>query len=70
MGKKELTRCQTTEDEALARKLLRSRHFFNKFLRAIKKAGLVGEELNALVLLIVVVSRTRSVNLRKCGRRT
>jgi hypothetical protein len=43
-----------------AERLLRSRHFFNKFLRAIKKAGLVGEELNALVLLIVAVSRILS----------
>ena len=40
-----------------ALKLLQSRHFFVKFLGAAKKAGLVGEELNALILLIVVVSR-------------
>jgi hypothetical protein len=39
-----------------ARKLLRSRHLFNKFLRAMKKLGLVGEELNALVLFVVATS--------------
>ncbi len=36
---------------------MQSPRFFNKFLRAIKRVGLVGEEQNALVLLIVVVSR-------------
>jgi hypothetical protein len=30
---------------------------FNEFLLAVKKVGLVGEELNALVVLIVAVSR-------------
>jgi hypothetical protein len=40
-----------------ALKLLQSRHFFIKFLLALRKVGLVGEELNALILLIVVVSR-------------
>jgi hypothetical protein len=57
MGKKELTRCEITEAKQEAKKLLRSRRFFTKYLRAVKKAGLVGEELNALVLLIVIVSR-------------
>jgi hypothetical protein len=49
----------------MARKLLRSARFFNEFLLAMKKAGLVGEELNALVLLIVAVSRLlpRPLNL-------
>jgi hypothetical protein len=42
---------------AAARKLLESPHFFNEFLAAVEKAGLVGEKKNALVLLIVVVSR-------------
>lgn len=37
--------------------LLRSPRFFNRFLMAMKRQGLVGEERNALVLLIVVVSR-------------
>jgi hypothetical protein len=45
------------EQERVALKLLQSRRFFNKFLRALRKKGLVGEELNALVLLIVAVSR-------------
>jgi hypothetical protein len=40
-----------------ARKLLASPLFFNEFLLAEEKAGLVGEKKNALVLLIVVVSR-------------
>jgi hypothetical protein len=39
-----------------ARKLLRSRNLFNKFLRAMKKLGLVGEEQNALVLFVVAMS--------------
>ena len=43
--------------ERKARKLLQSPHFFNQFLLAVKKEGLVGEEQNALVLLVVVVSR-------------
>lgn len=42
---------------AEARKLLASPRFFNEFLAAVEKAGLVGEKKNALVLLIVVVSR-------------
>jgi hypothetical protein len=41
----------------MAQKLLQSPRFFNEFLRAVKKAGLVGEELNALALFIVVISR-------------
>jgi len=60
MAKSELTRREMKEAEVRARTLLRSRHFFNKFLLAIRKAGLVGEELNALVLFIVVVSRLLS----------
>jgi len=39
-----------------ARKLLRSRHLFNKFLRTLRKLGLVGEEQNALVLYVVAMS--------------
>lgn len=39
-----------------ARKLLRSRHLFNKFLRAMKELGLIGEEQNALVLFVVAMS--------------
>jgi DNA primase len=40
-----------------ALKLLKSPRFFNKFLEVMEKAGLVGEWRNALVLLIVAVSR-------------
>ena len=52
-----LTRAERHRAERDARKLLQSTRFFNEFLRAIKRAGLIGEEQNALVLLIVVVSR-------------
>jgi hypothetical protein len=34
--------------------LLQSPNFFSEYLLALKKLGLVGEEANALVLLIVV----------------
>ena len=57
MGKHKVTRSELKRAKKVARKLLRSPHFFNEFLRAVRKAGLVGEELNALVLFIVVVSR-------------
>jgi DNA primase len=40
-----------------ALKLLKSPRIFNKFLEVMEKVGLVGEWRNALVLLIVVVSR-------------
>jgi len=40
-----------------ARKLLESPRFFNEFLAVMKRAGLVGERRNALVLLVVVISR-------------
>jgi hypothetical protein len=43
-----------------AEKLLRSPRFFNEFLLAMKRDGLVGEEQNALVLFIVVISRLLS----------
>jgi hypothetical protein len=45
------------QSRAEARKLLASPRFFNKFLAAVERAGLIGERKNALVLLIVVVSR-------------
>jgi hypothetical protein len=57
MDKHKLTRAELKEAEREARRLLRSPRLFNEFLRAMRKAGLVGEEQNALVLLIVVVSR-------------
>jgi hypothetical protein len=43
--------------QAQAKELLASPYFFRKFLSAMEKAGLVGEQTNALVLLIVTVSR-------------
>ncbi len=43
--------------QAQAMKLLASASFFREFLAAMEKAGLVGEQTNALVLLIVAVSR-------------
>jgi hypothetical protein len=58
MGKHKLTRTERrrhAREEAL--KLLQSPHFFSEFIHTVKKAGLVGEEQNALVLLVVVVSR-------------
>jgi hypothetical protein len=60
-----MTQAERKWVEKDARKLLRSTRFFNEFLLAMKKAGLVGEELNALVLLIVAVSRVlhRPLNL-------
>jgi len=60
MGKQEVTRAERRRAEKEARKLLESPRFFNEFLNAVKKAGLVGEELKALVLLVVVVSRVLS----------
>ena len=65
MGKHEVTQAVRERAEKEARKLLRSARFFNKFLHAMKEVGLVGEELNALVVLIVAVSRLlpRPLNL-------
>ena len=41
----------------MALKLLKSPRFFNEFLSVAKKAGLVGEEINALIIFIVLTSR-------------
>jgi len=70
MGKRKVTRAERDRAEKKALKLLQSPQFFNEFLRAVKKAGLVGEEQNALVLLIVVVSRIlpRPLNALVKGR--
>jgi len=57
MSRHKLSRREQRQAKTEARKLLRSPHFFKKYLRAVRKAGLVGEEQNALVLLIVEVSR-------------
>lgn len=43
--------------EARARRLLQSPYFFNEYLAVVEKAGLEGEWKNALVLLVVAVSR-------------
>jgi DNA primase len=53
-----------------ALKLLKSPRFFNKFLEVVEKAGLVGEWRNALVLLVVVISRllTRPISAFVKGR--
>jgi hypothetical protein len=40
-----------------ARKLLESPEFFTEFLAVMKRAGLIGEARNALVLLVVAISR-------------
>jgi hypothetical protein len=65
MGRHKIARAEQRRAEKEARELLQSSRFFNEFLLAVKKAGLVGEELNALVLLIVAVSRVfrRPLNL-------
>jgi hypothetical protein len=70
MGRHQVTFCEEKRAKRDARRLLQSARFFNEFLLAIKKAGLVGEELNALVLLIVAVSRVlhRPLNLFVKGR--
>jgi hypothetical protein len=57
VGKNKVTRAEQRRTEKEALKLLRSEYFFTEFLQAVKKAGLVGEEQNALVLEIVVDSR-------------
>jgi hypothetical protein len=43
--------------ETSARRLLESPYFFNEYLAAVEKGGLVGEWNNALVLFVVAVSR-------------
>jgi hypothetical protein len=50
-------RAKRRRRQAQALKRLRSDYFFYSFLKAEQRVGLVGESLNALVLLIVVVSR-------------
>lgn len=57
MQKQKLKRAERRHALKDARQLLQSSRFFYKFLKVVKKAGLVGEEQNALVLLIVVMSR-------------
>jgi len=57
MSRHKGSRAERRRAEKEALKLLQSPRFFNEFLRAMDRAGLVGEEQNALVLLVVVVSR-------------
>jgi hypothetical protein len=56
--------------ESQAKKLLASPYFFRDFLAAVEKVGLVGEQTNAIVVLIVAVSRLlrRPLNLFVRGR--
>jgi hypothetical protein len=70
MGRHKITRSERRRAEKEARELLQSPRFFNEFLLAMKKAELVGEELNALVLLVVATSRLllRPLNLFVKGR--
>jgi DNA primase len=65
MGRHKLTLAERKRVEKRARKLLRSDRFFNEFLLSVKKLGLVGEQQNALVVLIVAISRLlpRPLNL-------
>ena len=51
------SRAERRKAEREARKLLRSPQFFRLLLLALAKDGLVGEEQNALVVFIVMVSR-------------
>ena len=53
---KKANRVASEQARADALKLLRGQLFFNDFLSAVKKMGLAGEEKNALVVLIVVIS--------------
>jgi hypothetical protein len=57
MDKSKLRQEEIRAAKAKARKLLESPKSFNEFLAAMKRAGLVGELWNALVLFIVTVSR-------------
>jgi hypothetical protein len=63
MSKTKINRAFVRKVEAL--RLLRSARFFRLFLDAVRTAGLVGEQKNALVVFVVGVSRllSRPVNL-------
>ena len=65
MGKHKKNRTELKEAKREAKKLLRSRHFLNKFLHTMKKSGLVGEARNALAVFVVANSciRDRPLNL-------
>jgi len=54
--KHKTSRAERRRAEREAKKLLRSRDFFNKFLRMLQKLGLVGETENALVVFVVAMS--------------
>jgi DNA primase len=70
MSRHKTRRAERRRAEKDALKLLQSPRFFNEFLLAIRKDGLVGEEQNALVLLVVVISRVlhRPLNIFVKGR--
>jgi len=57
MGKHRKSQAERKRAEKEARKLLQSPRFFNELQLALGKDGLVGEEQNALVVFIVIVSR-------------
>jgi hypothetical protein len=57
MAKHAFTADELRQARKQARKLLQSPRFFNELLLALRKDGLVGEERNALIVFIVVVSR-------------
>ena len=56
--------------EQEAQELLQSQYFFNKFLHAMERSGLIGEKRNALALLVVAASRVldRPLNVFVRGR--
>ena len=55
--KRTTSKPEVKQAKAAALALLQSPHFFNLFLAAVEKAGLVGERQNALVLFVATVSR-------------
>ncbi len=57
--KHRMSRAERKQTQRKAKKLLRSRFFFIKFLQAMEKLGLVGEALAALVVFVVAVSCIR-----------
>lgn len=65
-----MSRAERMRAEHEAKKLLQSRYFFNKFLHAMERSGLIGEKRNALVLLVVAASRVldRPLNVFVRGR--
>src|ERR1700683_3068773 len=65
-----MSRAERRKAERDAKKLLQSQYFFNKFLRAMARSGLIGERRSAMVLLVVSASRVldRPLNVFVRGR--